>query len=197
MVKIGIFIIPNLFLKKKILNLKKEVKKKFGFQTYTDHLPHCTLYVFKTLNKNIKHLKKIKRIPKNYQNIFILDKTDIFYNDPITKKNTFIIKIKKNKFLKDLQKNVLKKFRKYVFNSNDKYTNKVMRRNFRLYGYPFVNKNWKPHFTIASISPKKKQNDFIVNFKKLVFNKKHVLKNLSIYQINKSQHKLICKIKIS
>ena len=86
MIKIGIFIIPNFYLKDQIINLKKNVKKRFGFQTYIDHLPHCTLYVFKSIGKNINNLKKIKNISLNENNFFFLDKTDIFFNDPITKK---------------------------------------------------------------------------------------------------------------
>ena len=115
----------------------------------------------------------------------------------LQKKYTFIIKIKKNKFLKNLQKIVLKKFKKYALKTNDYYINKLMRQNSRLYGYPFVYKNWKPHFTIASISKKKNQKDFIMNFKRISFNKKQILSNIHVYQIKNNKHKLLCKIKIS
>ena len=98
MIKIGIFIIPNFYLKDQIINLKKNVKKRFGFQTYIDHLPHCTLYVFKSIGKNINNLKKIKNISLNEKNFFFLDKTDIFFNDPITKKIHLLLKLKKINF---------------------------------------------------------------------------------------------------
>ena len=86
MIKLGLFIIPEKNLKKKILNLKSEVKKIFGNQKYLSHLPHCTIYVFKTSKKYLNSLKKIKVIFVNNKKSFDLKKTDIFYKDPITKK---------------------------------------------------------------------------------------------------------------
>ncbi len=68
MIKLGIFILPNSAIKKKILFLKNNVKKKFGIQTYLNHLPHCTMYVFQTSKRNFKKVKKIK---KSY-NFFII-----------------------------------------------------------------------------------------------------------------------------
>ena len=50
-----------------------------------------------------------------------------------------------------------------------------MNQNFRLYGYPFINMNWKPHFTIGSISFKKNQYEFIKKFKKKIAYKKQFL----------------------
>lgn len=74
MIKLGLFIIPEKNLKKKILNLKSEVKKKFGNQTYLNHLPHCTIYVFNTSKKYLNSLKKIKEIFVHYKNSFDLKK---------------------------------------------------------------------------------------------------------------------------
>ena len=95
MIKIGLFIIPNLSLKNFISKLKSLVRKKFGHQTYINHLPHCSLYVFKTNKKNLNILKDKRLIISKYKKKYLTDKTDIFYNDPITTKNTYIIKIKK------------------------------------------------------------------------------------------------------
>ena len=114
MIKLGIFILPNSAIKKKILFLKNDVKKKFGIQTYLNHLPHCTMYVFQTSKKNIKNIKKIACISVKKKKSFEVNKTDIFINDPITKKNTYIIKVKKNVFLSTLQKMVLNLFSKYA-----------------------------------------------------------------------------------
>ena len=167
MIKLGLFIIPEKNLKKKILDLKSEVKKIFGNQTYLNHLPHCTIYVFKTSKKYLNSLKKIKEIFVHYKNSFDLKKTDIFYEDPITKKNTYIINVKKNQFLIDLQKNILNNFTKYSFKKNNNFSNKKMSNNYKKYGYPFINSNWKPHFTVASISLKKNQMILSKNSKKL------------------------------
>ncbi len=196
MVKIGIFIIPNLLLKNKILKFKKDFKKQFGNATYLNHLPHCTLYVFKTANKNLKEFKKIKNISINRRKNYSIDKNDIFFNDPITKKNTYIIKLKKNNFLKNLQKTLLKTFCKYALKSNDNFKNNTMNQNFRLYGYPFINMNWKPHFTIGSISLKKNQYEFIKKFKKKFAYKKQFLNKIFLYKIKRNNHKLLCKINI-
>lgn len=197
MIKLGLFIIPEKNLKKKILNLKSEVKKKFGNQTYLNHLPHCTIYVFNTSKKYLNSLKKIKEIFVHYKNSFDLKKTDIFYEDPITKKNTYIINVKKNKFLIDLQKNILNNFTKYSFKKSNNFSNKKMSNNYKKYGYPFINSNWKPHFTVASISLKKNQNDFIKKFKKIKLTKRKIyLNKIYLFEIKKDQHKLICKLKL-
>ncbi len=196
MIKLGIFIIPNFYLRNKILNLKKKVKQQFGDQTYLAHLPHCTIYVLKTTDKNFKTIKKIKNIHLKYKKIFFIEKADVFNKDPITKKNTYIIKIKKNNFLKNLQNVILAKLSKYALKNNENYKNKVMKNNNRLYGYPFVKVNWKPHFTIASISINKDQFNFNKSFKKLHINKKQILNSVYIYQIKKDKHKFLCKINI-
>ena len=72
-----------------------------------------------------------------------------------------------------------------------------MSNNYKKYGYPFINSNWKPHFTIASISLKKNQNDFIKKFKKIKLTKRKIyLNKIYLYEIKKDQHKLICKLKL-
>ena len=196
MIKLGIFILPDSLLEKKIFFLKKKVKKNFGIQTYLNHLPHCTVYVFQTSTKSLKEIKKIVRISIKNKKSYEIYKTDIFLNDPITKKNTFIIKVKKNIFLSKLQKKIVDLFNKYALKNKQKFNNKLMNKNYRLYGYPFIKNNWKPHFTIASISKKKNQEDFINEFKLININRKQSLKNVSLFQIKKDKHEFICKIKI-
>ena len=61
MIKLGIFILPNSSIKKKILFFKKLCKKNFGVQTYLNHIPHCTMYVLKHQEK-FKEIKKIDRV---------------------------------------------------------------------------------------------------------------------------------------
>ena len=196
MTKLGIFILPNKSIKNKILNLKKIVKKKFGSQKYLNHLPHCTIYVFNTTKSNLRFLKKIKfKIPiKN--KLIKITKTDIFYNDPVTQGNTYILKIDKNNFLKKLQLLILKNFRKYSEKKKLKFVNKTMKKNYAINGYPFINSNWKPHFTIASISKGKDQINFKKLFREINTRYKQTVNQIYLYQIKKNQHKLICKIKI-
>lgn len=196
MIKLGIFILPNSSIKKKILFFKNYVKKNFGVQTYLNHIPHCTMYVFETSKKNLKEIKKMNRVLINRKKTFEIDKTDIFFNDPITKKNTYIIKIKKNLFLNNLQKIILDLFSKFALKKKQRFNDKLMNKNYKLFGYPFIKKNWKPHFTIASISMKKNQKNFINKFKLINIRRKQSLKNIFLYQIKKDKHKFICKIKI-
>ena len=73
-----------------------------------------------------------------------------------------------------------------------------MKNNFKKFGYPFVNSNWKPHYTIASISKKIKQKKFLKvfkNFRKRNINQK--VKNIYFFQIKKNRHRLICIKKIN
>ncbi len=196
MIKLGIFILPNSSIKKKILFFKNYVKKNFGVQTYLNHIPHCTMYVFETSKKNLKEIKKMNRVLIKRKKTFEIDKTDIFFNDPITKKNTYIIKIKKNLFLNNLQKIILDLFSKFALKKKQRFNDKLMNKNYNLFGYPFIKKNWKPHFTIASISMKKNQKNFINKFKLINIRRKQSLKNIFLYQIKKDKHKFICKIKI-
>ena len=196
MIKLGIFILPNSSLEKKIFFLKNKVKKNFGMQTYLNHLPHCTIYVFQATKKSFKEIKKIVRATIKQKKSYETFKTDIFLNDPITKKNTFIIKVKKNIFLSKLQKKIIDLFGKYALKNKQKFNDKLMNKNYRLYGYPFIKNNWKPHFTIASISQKKNQKNFINKFKLINIRRKYSLKNVSLFQIKKDKHEFICKIKI-
>ena len=196
MIKLGIFILPNSSIKKKILFFKNYVKKNFGVQTYLNHIPHCTMYVFETSKKNLKEIKKMNRVLIKRKKTFEIDKTDIFFNDPITKKNTYIIKIKKNLFLNNLQKIILDLFSKFALKKKQRFNDKLMNKNYKLFGYPFIKKNWKPHFTIASISMKKNQKNFINKFKLINIRRKQSLKNIFLYQIKKDKHKFICKVKI-
>ena len=196
MIKLGIFILPNSSIKKKILFFKNYVKKNFGVQTYLNHIPHCTMYVFETSKKNLKEIKKMNRVLIKRKKTFEIDKTDIFFNDPITKKNTYIIKIKKNLFLSNLQKIILDLFSKFALKKKQRFNDNLMNKNYKLFGYPFIKKNWKPHFTIASISMKKNQKNFINKFKLINIRRKQSLKNIFLYQIKKDKHKFICKINI-
>ena len=78
MIKLGIFILPNSSLEKKIFRLKNKVQKNFGMQTYLNHLPHCTIYVFQTTKKNFKKIKKIDRVSIKKKKSYEIYKTDIF-----------------------------------------------------------------------------------------------------------------------
>ena len=90
----------------------------------------------------------------------------------------------------------MKTFSKYAYKKELRFGNKIMNKNYRSFGYPFINLNWKPHFTIASISLNKDQFKFIQDFKKISISKNQTLKYIYLYQIKTNKHKFICKIKI-
>lgn len=197
MIKIGVFILPNKYFKKIILNKKKNIKKEFGVQKYGDHLPHCTICVLNVSKKTTKEKKLKNPILLNLKRNYSVEKTDIFFNDPVTKGDTCFYKIKKNKFLSRLQLSIIKSMIKYKFNKKILFKNHKMRKNYSKYGYPFVGSNWKPHFTIASISKKKRKKSFINNFKKIkIKSNTQKLNKIYFYRINGNNHKLLWSTKI-
>jgi hypothetical protein len=196
MIKLGVFLIPNNKLKKVINNLKREVKKNFGSQKYLNHLPHCTLCVLYVSNLFLQSVKK-KSLKVQYLKEFKIEKTDVFFNDPVTRGNTLIFKIKKNKFLNSMQLQILRLMKKYLIKKKINFINLKMKNNFKKYGYPFVNLNWLPHFTIASITKKKNQKIFINNFKNFKnYIPKQKVKYIYFYEIKKQQHKFLWKTKL-
>ena len=70
-----------------------------------------------------------------------------------------------------------------------------MKKNHKKYGYPFVGKNWIPHFTISSISKKNDLKKIKLNLKKKIKLTNRV-KNISIWLINKNQHKKLHTINL-
>ncbi len=197
MIKLGVFILPDKFLKLKIIRYKKLIKKNYGNQKYLSHLPHCTLCVLNVSKNLIKNIKKEKLVIEKNSRKFKVKSYDIFYNDPITKGNTIVFKIEKNNFLTTLQLKILKNLQKYILKTKKNFKIFKMKDNFRKYGYPFVNTNWKPHYTVASLSKKIKEKNFLRLFKD--YNDKNIFQKVNkvhFYQIKKDQHKLICIKKI-
>ena len=71
----------------------------------------CVLNVSK---KSIREIKHDKILVRKFKRIYKIKNYDIFYDDPITKGNTIIFKIEKNKFLKELQLSILRNLKKYI-----------------------------------------------------------------------------------
>jgi len=197
MLKLGVFILPNKNLEKILINNKKKIKKIFGNQKYLSHPPHCTICVLNISKKSLSKIKKEKISTFKSGQKYKLLKTDIFTNDPLTKGNTLVFKIEKNKFLKNLQLNVLKILNKYILKSKKIYKNQKMQLNHEKYGYPFVNSNWSPHYTIASISNIASQKKYFKDFKQKIINRtSQKITRIFFFKIKKNNHKLICSKKI-
>lgn len=197
MIKLGIFILPSTKIQKQIFFCKKKIKELYGNQKYLSHLPHCTICVLDVSKKSLKIIQKenfkIFKVKKKFK----IRKLEFFLNDPITLRNTLVLKINKNKALSYIQNQVLFKLKKLVEIKKKKYRNKKMNINNTMYGYPFIGTYWKPHFTIASLKKS-------INTKKTLEHLKH-LNNKDLYfqvsyiyffQIIKDQHKLLCKKRI-
>ena len=135
MYKIAAFIELNKKIENKILKQKKIVKKKFGNQPYLNHPVHLTLF---TLNiKKISELKKIylNNLKKKSKSFYIhLNNPGIFYNDPLTKGDTFFYHVKKNKKINELQVKHLKKINqnlKIIKKKTNLFESKELKANYK------------------------------------------------------------------
>ena len=199
MIKIAVFIKPQKVIKKKILYLKQDVKKKLGAQPYLAHPPHCTLFTINVSEKILRYKKNLNSVTvdsKLNKEISII-KTDIFNNDPITGGKTIFFKIKKNIFLNKLQAKLLNKFSKYKKNKiGEKFKFKWMKKNNDNYGYPFVGKHWKPHFTIASLVNISNDKKFINKFLNIKNKNNEKIKKIYVYKVKGDLHSYLWSINI-
>lgn len=199
MFEIAAFILPSKRIKERILNLKKNVKKKFGDQPYLSHPPHCTLFTLTVAKEILKknELQKNLLFKSNSNNRLEILKAGIFKLDPITKGKTIYYEIKKNSFLKKLQTDLLKKTLKFIKkNKKKKFKYNWMTRNYTKYGYPFVGQKWKPHFTIASLVNVNDKEKFIKNFLNSKIKFYQPLKKIHFYKINGNKHIYLWSISI-
>ena len=193
MTTIAAFIKFNNNINRKILNEKKKVKNLFGDQIYLNHPVHLTLFVIKI--KKISDLKKIYKYEKKTSKIkfvnIILDKPGMFFNDPLTNGHTIYYNIKKTIQISLMQMRHLKKINKKI---------KVLKNNFRIfkdtnlkknylkYGFPFTNKIWIPHITIASIKDLNEDHEYIKKFLKQKIMMRCKFNKISFYKIEKNKH---------
>ena len=199
MYKIAAFIEFDKKITNKILSQKKIVKKKFGNQIYLKHPVHLTLF---TLNiKKISELKNIYMNDKDKQSkpfSIIITRPGIFYNDPLTGGHTFFHHIKKDKKISEIQLKHLKKINKKlnVFKNNIKlFKNDILKNNYKKYGFPFVDKIWVPHTTIASIKNLKKNNKYIKQFLSKKIKLKCFVEEIKFYKIIKNRHEFLFNVK--
>ena len=190
---IGFFIEPDKKLKKIIINFKRTVKKNYGNQIYLSHPAHLTLFTITVKRKLAKDkIIKITKFVKNFKNIKIkISKIKFFYSDPQTKGHTMFFSLKKNTSLNNFQMKMIRFLNLIVESKNIVKKNKFggkLKKNYKRYGYPFVGKNWIPHFTISSIS-KKHNLEKIQSLVKKKISLTCNVKKISIWRINKNQHK--------
>jgi 2'-5' RNA ligase len=197
--KIAAFIEFDNLITKKILSQKKNVKKKFGDQTYLDHPVHLTLFTLKiqkVSDLKMIYLKEKKKTNKPF--LIEIKSPDIFIDDPLTKGHTIYYRIKKSKTIKEIQLTHLKKINKKIKvfkNDINFFNNPILDRNYKKYGFPFVGDVWIPHITIASLKNIKPNNKFVSRFLKSKINAKCSISEIKFYKIIKDNHKYLFSVK--
>ena len=200
--RIGIFIEPPKNKSNFLNNWKKIIKKNFYKQKYLTHPLHITIAVFKLKKKiNNNFYLSLKNEMKLFSKFRInITKPNIFYNDELTGGDTLFFGIKKNPKLILFQKKILKHFNQIDSNiSRDEFfKNKNFQTNYKNFGFPFVGRDWIPHFTIASVKTNSKEkNEIFKNFLlEKNFNTNIDVKNFSIWKINKDKHKKIFQFRL-
>ena len=129
-----------------------------------------------------------------------ITKPNIFYNDALTGGDTLFFGIKRNPKLILFQKKILKHFHQIDKNisKNEFFKNRKFQSNYINFGFPFVGRDWIPHFTIASvISNSEEKNIIFKNFlSEKSFNKNMDVKSFSIWEIDKDKHKKILQFRL-
>jgi 2'-5' RNA ligase len=72
----------------------------------------------------------------------------------------------------------------------------TLKKNYKDYGFPFVDKIWLPHITIASIKNIKPQHKFIRDFLKTKISLKCIIDEIRFYKIIKDKHTFLFKTEI-
>ena len=200
--KIGIFIEPPKNKFNYLSEWKKIIKKKLGNQKYLSHPIHATIAVFdinKKINKDF--YKSLKNEMSSYNRFRVnITKPSIFYNDILTGGDTFFFGIKRSRKLVSFQKKILVHFKKInkKIKKDNFFKNKKYQSNYKKFGFPFVGKDWIPHFTIASIRTTLSiKSEIYRNFLlEKDFKKELDVKYFSIWEIDKDKHKKIYKFKL-
>lgn len=200
--KFAIFFIPNKSISTEINKIKKKFDIAYKNLDYVKHFPHLTFFTFHASDGfyeenffcNLNN--QFKSVIKKNINIKI-NKSNIFFNDALTNKDTLFFEIIKNKELLDAQKKLLDFFKQIiVIDKKINFNQHTLNKNYLKYGYPYAGNIWLPHMTICSIKDSK--NKLIVkNFldNKIVYNTN--LNNLSLWQIvSKNKHKKIFETKL-
>jgi len=201
-VKIGIFIEPPKNKSNFLNNWKKIIRKNFGKQKYLTHPLHTTIATFKIKKKiNNNFYISLKNEMKLFSKFRInITKPNIFFDDALTGGDTLFFGIKRNTKLILFQKKILKHFQQIDKNisKEDFFKNKKFQSNYENFGFPFVGRDWIPHFTIASVnSNSKEKNKIFKNFlSEKNFNKIMDVKNFSIWEINNDKHKKILQFRL-
>ncbi|MBU3940982.1 MAG: 2'-5' RNA ligase family protein [Nanoarchaeota archaeon] len=173
MVTLLIAISPPKKISENIISLRKYLVQKTGLNPFKDTKAHITLLV--NTFPNFKDVdKELKNLVKSYKPFMAeIEKIDGFGYDPIWKATTVIYKVKGNKEISDLQKEIFEKIAplrddeqvKWLLQQNNKFSKEAM-KNIKKYGYPYGPKGWSFHTSIAVVPKEdyKKLQEYIKKF---------------------------------
>ena len=101
--------------------------------------------------------------------------------------NTLYVEVEPNEELVNLQKKILESIKPdQPFLPYPSSVNKKMKKNLRIYNYPFAYPDWIPHYTIASINETIEEKILISNNKMLEMNNK--ITKVSLWEISGNMH---------
>ena len=135
-------------------------------------------------------------LPKNIN--LKINRTNIFEDDPISKKLILFYNVKKNYKLIYLQNKILNRFIMFKTNKFKKiiFSSKIQQKYYNKYSYPFVGMQFKPHFTISAL----KENIDSAFVKKFLTQKVDIslkIRNIDVCRIiNNNEHINLGKIKL-
>jgi len=189
--KFAVVIEPNKEIDGDLVMLKN-VFKKYSVNDYINHPNHLTL-----LHGFFQEDQLIKALENIFFESFTIEteKIKCFSQDLLTQSKTLFLSIKHEKKLLELQMDFLQKLKNIIDNrelGNFFSNNPMYKKNIEIYNYPYVGKDWVPHFTVCSLNDIK--NNEYNNFINKSISKKMTVRKVSIFKVINSDHIKILEI---
>ena len=168
MKRYGFFLEPGKLIYKLIKKEKSNFRNFNKDQKYLDDPPHLTLFhgyynESPTRNDELEDFL-YSLIPGLFE--YTVSKSEIFYDDILSGWNTFIYLLDNPEKIQNIQKKLITKIPpEKPSNFNIDNLNPIYRKNLKKHNYPFVGKNYIPHFTISNMKINN-TNKICVDFKK-------------------------------
>ena len=168
MKRYGFFLEPGKLIYKLIKKEKSNFRNFNKDQKYLDDPPHLTLfhgYYNESPNRNDELEDFLySLVPGLFE--YTVSKSEIFYDDILSGWNTFIYLLDNPEKIQNIQKKLITKIPpEKPSNFNIDNLNPIYRKNLKKHNYPFVGKNYIPHFTISNMKINN-TNKICVDFKK-------------------------------
>ena len=187
---LAIFILPEESFANEIILWKERVESNLPKQPYTAHPPHMTFLNLEVRNEDegIATISSLSDLINPFE--IIVNRTNVFWDDPSTGGHTIFFGIEKNDNLFALQKllaNALKQIKKRVTLPNYLKGSEQLVKSYNKYGFPFVGDHWIPHFSVSSLRSEKTHpiiEDFLSTTQKYHF----IVNQISIWRVDGDKH---------